>query len=281
MGRNPFDCNCNAEHILNFIDSHVGSRVEDRNHVFLHCSRGPLQLISAKLEDFCTSIDAKLLPIIIVTLILIAVLFFLLFVYHVNKQRILIYLYSKRWSRKFFHEDYIDKDKNYDVFISYSHADSEYVEKKLLRGLEYSPDSEFRYKVCVHSRDWNVGEGIPTQIFRSVSDSRKTIIVLSQNYVESKWSDMEFKAAHKKALIDKIQRVIIIKLGELSVENEMVEDLQNYMKMNTYLDSKDPWFWPKLRYTLPHRRKVSAIGEKVFWSALEKPQRDPEVEAVV
>ena len=122
-----------------------------------------------------------------------------------NRQRILIYLYSKRWARKFFHEDYIDKDKNYDAFISYSHADSEYVEKTLLKGLEHSPDSEFRYKICVHSRDWNVGEDIPTQIFRSVSDSRKTIIVLSQNYVESQWSDMEFKAAHKKALIDKIQ----------------------------------------------------------------------------
>ena len=97
----------------------------------------------------------------------------------------------------------------------------------------------------MHSRDWNVGEGIPSQIFRSVADSRKTIIVLSQvntlllsmkkivttvivimmikivkmmmmlveyltnmnvqSYVESKWSDMEFMAAHKKALQDKIQ----------------------------------------------------------------------------
>ena len=73
---------------------------------------------------------------------------------------------------------------------------------------------------------------------------------------------MEFMAAHKKALQDKIQvkalqmtndntllfqRVIVIKHGELMAEAEMEEDLQNYLKMNTYLDSADPWFWPKLR----------------------------------
>ena len=44
------------------------------------------------------------------------------------------------------------------------------------------------------------------------------------------------------------QRVIVIKHGELMAEAEMEEDLQNYLKMNTYLDSADPWFWPKLRF---------------------------------
>ena len=63
------------------------------------------------------------------------------------KQRILIYLYSKSWSRRFFNEEYIDKDKHFDAFISYSHEDREYVEQTLLTGLEEATDSEFRYKV--------------------------------------------------------------------------------------------------------------------------------------
>ena len=89
--------------------------------------------------------------------------------------------------------------------------------------------------------------------------------------------------------------MIVIKHGELMAEAEMEEDLQNYLKMNTYLDSADPWFWPKLRfveghkmdhlfqavsvqpyfarYTLPHRRKISAIGERVFWSTLNKVEK--------
>ena len=65
-----------------------------------------------------------------------------------NKQRILIYLYSKSWSRRFFNEEYIDKDKHFDAFISYSHEDREYVEQTLLTGLEEATDSEFRYKVA-------------------------------------------------------------------------------------------------------------------------------------
>ena len=164
-----------------------------------------MPLATAQFEDFCTSIDKKLMPVIASVTTLLAFVALLMFLTLLNKQRILIYLYSKSWSRRFFNEEYIDKDKNYDAFISYSHEDRDYVERTLLTGLEEATDSEFRYKVCVHSRDWNVGEDIPSQIFRSVEDSRKTIIVLSQNYIESKWSDMEFKAAHKKALVDKIQ----------------------------------------------------------------------------
>ena len=45
-----------------------------------------------------------------------------------------------------------------------------------------------------------------------------------------------------------VQRVIIVKHGDIRLETEMFEDLENYMKMNTYLESSDPWFWPKLRF---------------------------------
>ena len=205
LGGNPYSCNCRAEYLHNFMNSHNGKMVEDRNDILLHCSRWRIQIVKANTEDFCTSIDKKLMPIIASLTTIIAICFVLATVFLVNKQKILIYLYSKSWARQYFNEDYIDRDKHYDAFISYSHEDRDFVEMTLLQGLESAQDSELRYKVCVHSRDWNVGEDIPSQIFRSVEDSRKTIIVLSQSYVESKWSDMEFKAAHKKALTDKIQ----------------------------------------------------------------------------
>ena len=41
--------------------------------------------------------------------------------------------------------------------------------------------------------------------------------------------------------------------GQLPPQEDIEEDLQKYLSMNTYLDSEDPWFWQKLRYALPHK----------------------------
>jgi len=79
------------------------------------------------------------------------------------------------------------------------------------------------------------------------------IIVLSKPYIQSMWTKLEFRAAHTQALQDKTQRVIIIVKGELPKNEEMEEDLQKYISLNTYLHADDPWFWQKLRYALPHR----------------------------
>ena len=90
---------------------------------------------------------------------------------------------------------------------------------------------------------------IPDQILHSVESSRRTIIVLSPAYIDSMWTKLEFRAAHKQALQDRTQRVIIVVLGELPVKDDMEEDLKKYISLNTYLEAEDPWFWQKLRYT--------------------------------
>ena len=55
--------------------------------------------------------------------------------------------------------------------------------------------------------------------------------------------------------------MIIIKHGDIRLESEMFEDLQNYMKMNTYLESCDPWFWPKLRSDIVDNLQQCALQD--------------------
>ena len=117
----------------------------------------------------------------------------------------------------------------------------------LTSGLECPAEASEKYKCLIHTRDWHAGEMIPDQIIHSVESSRRTIIVLSKSYIDSMWTKLEFRAAHKQALQDKTRRVILIVNGSLPDLDSLDDDLRMYIKTNTYLDTKDPWFQQKLR----------------------------------
>lgn len=92
------------------------------------------------------------------------------------------FLYSRNLCSCLVDEQELDKDKTYDVFVSFCQKDEEFVVENLLPGLETEP---YHYKICVHFRDWNPGEWIPAQIATSVECSRRTIIVVSKNFLDS------------------------------------------------------------------------------------------------
>lgn len=146
-------------------------------------------------------------------------------------------------------EKEIDKDKIYDAFVSFSHKDQDFVDKHLIPQLEKNNDHN--YKLCIHYRDFIVGEFIPSQIVYSVENSRRTIIVLTPNFLDSVWGRMEFRTAHLQAIKEGCARVIIVMLEDVSNE-KLDPELKAYITMNTYVKWGDPLFWEKLKYALPH-----------------------------
>lgn len=151
-------------------------------------------------------------------------------------------------------EKELDKNKLYDAFVSFSAKDQNFVVDHLIPQLEKTGDH--KYKLCIHYRDFVVGEWIPNQIINSIENSRRTLILLTPNFLDSVWARMEFRTAHLKAIKERCARVIIILLGDITTE-KLDPELKAYITMNTYVKWGDPLFWEKLRYALPHPQVYS------------------------
>lgn len=76
--------------------------------------------------------------------------------------------------------------ERYDIFVSYSHADKEFVHGWLLSRLEAAG-----LRVCIDSRDFEFGTPSLTNMERAIERSRHTMAVLTRSWIESQWTDFE------------------------------------------------------------------------------------------
>jgi len=77
-------------------------------------------------------------------------------------------------------------DFEYDVFVSYSHKDREWVQKWLLPKLESAG-----VRVFIDFRDLKLGAPLITELERAIARSRVTLLVLTPDYLASEWTMFE------------------------------------------------------------------------------------------
>lgn len=206
------------------------------------------------IEDYVPLVIATLsgfLFIIVVTLVI-----------FVFRQEMRVWFHSRFGIRLFYRAtdcDKTERDKLFDAFISYSSKDEAFVSEELAPLLEHGDPS---YKLCLHYRDFPVGAYIADTIVQAVESSRRTIMVLSENFIKSEWCRFEFKSAHHQVLRDRRRRLIVILLGEVP-HKDLDPDIRLYLKTNTYLQWGDKLFWEKLRFALPdvphcHHRRANS-----------------------
>jgi hypothetical protein len=79
----------------------------------------------------------------------------------------------------------------YDVFISYSHADMDWVRGELLPRLEKAG-----VRVMIDFRDFKPGVASLLNMKRAIEDSRYIIFVLTPHWIESEWTVFESRLAY-------------------------------------------------------------------------------------
>ena len=108
----------------------------------------------------------------------------------IYRQEIAIIMYAKfgiRFKRQ------TEEDREYDALIAYSQEDIKFVKNKLIKPLERKQPP---YKICIHHRDFEIGATISGNILNAIKQSKRTIIVLSQNFINSPWCHLNMRISN-------------------------------------------------------------------------------------
>ncbi|XP_018425567.1 PREDICTED: toll-like receptor 13 [Nanorana parkeri] len=161
------------------------------------------------------------------------------------------YMARAWWQWKLQKEDRIYK---YDAYISYCSDDEEWVMKELLFHLECQ--GRRKYKICFKPRDFIPGVYHIDNIQDAINNSRKTLCIISRNYLESQWCRMEIEMACSKVFYQREDVLLVVFLENIpDYRLSAYHKLRKLIKQNTYINlPEDPQghelFWFKLRKAL-------------------------------
>ncbi len=171
------------------------------------------------------------------------------------RQEIAVILYAKYGFR---FKTFKEEERKYDVFIAYNLEDIGFVKDELLNRLENAAEPPF--KICIHHRDFEVGDWITNNIMKAVAASKRTIIVLSQNFINSQWCRFEFAQAHFRLIADQSFKLIIIALEDPKTLKNTPKLIRTYIKTGTYIARDNKLFWEKLLYLMPSGHRMVTSG---------------------
>ena len=275
LANNVWECWCNEERELGLTEWLVRftPRIQDIHH--MHCydrSQYPALLRDMKRpRDRCSALDTQntqssQFPVVsestpesfmvIVGIVLGCICFLIIVLVALAlryRYEIQVRLYSRFRLRLCSSMETEDEESEYgyekicDAFISYSDLDEHLVLGELAPRLEFGSP---KYKLFLHYRDHPLGMRTPESIVQGVQLSKRTILVLSENYLKREWSKLDFKTAHQQVFKDKKNKIIIVLLGDIQMKDLDV-DLRIYLKQNPCLQWGEKLFWKKLYYALP------------------------------
>ncbi|XP_017282615.1 toll-like receptor 1 [Kryptolebias marmoratus] len=262
---NPFTCTCTLRDFISF-------GIEAENNVgptgikLLSWPHGyncfyPEDVRDSMLKGFWiseVSCNARVLAatILVPAVVLISTVFFLCQHYDVPWYTGMIW----RWTRAKHRarrrqvrpEDLIGVE--FHAFVSYSQHDADWVKNHLILNLEGPAGG---LTICHHERNFVPGKTIVENIISCVEKSRRSVFVLSANFVKSEWCHYElYFASHQRLAmgLDNIVLVLLEPLPQYLIPSKY-HQLKAMMNRHTYLEwpqdrGKHRLFWANLRAAL-------------------------------
>ena len=238
MLRNPFQCSCETRQFLewmyhkqsmfmfydNYTCIHNNTPFDFKNMIYM------LDLLNFQCsQNLFLKVSASLLAFLILAV------------------AVSVFLYRHKWDIRFFCLRFITNRKayqelleinttyEYDAFVSYHSDDRGWVRDELyenidMRDGEVDTMDQPRFRLCIHDRDFIPGEAIEENIWKAIESSRKTIVVLSKNFLKSAWCEFELQIARKECVEKGRNLIIAVMLEPLSVDDKMSRSVERLIR---------------------------------------------------
>lgn len=135
------------------------------------------------------------------------------------------------------------------VFISYSHKDKDWIKNWFLPRFETNG-----FQAHIDYRDFEIGVPIILNMERAVEKCAKTILILSQHWCESNWTQFEGLMLQTEDPMNLEKKIIPIMLSDCT--------LPKRLKIFTYVDFRDESEWESQLARLKAQIKKDLEGEE-------------------
>ncbi|KAL5290486.1 hypothetical protein ACFFRR_010073 [Megaselia abdita] len=140
----------------------------------------------------------------------------------------------------------------YDVFVSYCQEDRDWVLEEMIPHIDDPEETS----ICLHERDFEVGLSILENIITCMDRSRIMLMVVSKNFLLSKWCQFEMHLAQHRMFETNKEHLILVFLEDIP-KAQRPKNLQYLMDVKTYIK------WP-------HKNSSTEEEKKLFWLRLRK-----------
>ncbi|XP_009899540.2 toll-like receptor 5 [Dryobates pubescens] len=163
----------------------------------------------------------------------------------------------------------------YDAYLCFSKNDFEWVQNALIKHLDSQYFDKNRFTLCFEERDFLPGEEHINNIRDAIWNSRKTICIVTKQFLKDGWCVEAFNFAQSRYFCDLKDVLIMVVAGSLSQYQLMKhKPIRSFLQRSQYLrwpeDYQDiDWFLNTLSYQILKEKKVKKKGRDIACRDIE------------
>lgn len=254
--RNPLRCTCEN---LEFLEWMVASEVSFQRQSNYKCALVNSTIVPLKdLKEIITSMTyacetylALIVSLTLALFIIVSIIVGAILNRYRWRLRYLYYLVKRRYTEVQHAEIQFNEMFKYDAFVSYAEEDSHFIFRKL----DFL-EKENNLNLCLHSRDFIPGTNIADNVANAIHNSRRTLCLLTSNFLNSYWCMYELNMARMESIYSREDdNVLCLVILDKNVVKNAPLKIIDLFENQSYLEypeneTDDSPFWDRLCDTL-------------------------------